>query len=101
MYTVQDYIDRYTTIGKNLGLSGESLNALSQMLGHASYISEVEHVSYTAESSLERSSLMNSKIQHCVDNMYSVFRGLCPRVILKIKPTKYLTFNPYDPIIES
>lgn len=101
MYTVQDYIDRYTTIGKNLGLSGESLNALSQMLGHASYISEVEHVSYTAESSLERSSLMNSKIQHCVDNMYSVFRGLCPRIILKIKPTKYLTFNPYDPIIES
>lgn len=101
MNTVQDYVDRYTTIGKNLGLSGESLRALSQMLGYASYISEVEHVSYTAESSLERSSLMNSKIQHCVDNMYSVFRGLCPRVILKIKPTKYLTLNPYDPIIES
>lgn len=101
MNTIQSYIDRYTDLGKNLGLTGESVNALSQMLGYASYISEVEHASYMAEASLERASLMNSKIQHCVDNMYSVFRGSCPRVILKVKPTKYLTLNPYDAIIES
>lgn len=101
MNTVQSYIDRYTELGKNLGLTGESVNALSQMLGYASYISEVEHASYMAEASLEKASLMNSKIQHCVDNMYSVFRGSCPRVIMKIKPTKYLSLNPYDSIIES
>lgn len=101
MKSVQDYIDNYTGIAKNLGYSGESVDVLVQLLANASYISEVENASYMAEASLEKAGLLNSKIQHCVDNMYSVFRGSCPRVILKIKPTKYITLNPYDLLIES
>ena len=101
MKSVQDYIDRYKGVVKNLGYAGESADILIQLLANASWIGEVENASYMAESSLEKASLINSKIQHCVDMMYSVYRGACPRVIMKIKPTKYLTLNPYDPIIES
>lgn len=101
MKTIQEYIDRYKKIAQNLGYSGQSVEILVQLLSQASFISEVENASYMAEASLEKCSLINSKIQHCVDRMYSVFRGSCPRVVMKIKPTKYLTLNPYDKIIES
>ena len=89
MKSVQDYIDRYKGVVKNLGYAGESADILIQLLANASWIGEVENASYMAESSLEKASLINSKIQHCVDMMYSVYRGACPRVIMKIKPTKY------------
>jgi hypothetical protein len=101
MKSLQDYIDKYRDIGKNLGYTGQGVEVLVQMLANVSYIGEVENVAYMQESSLEKCSLINSKIQHCVDNMYSVFRGSCPRVLIKMKPTKYLTFNPYDEIITS
>lgn len=101
MKSLQDYIDRYRKVVQNLGYSGESTEVLIQLLANASYISEVENITYMAEASLDKASLINSKIQHCVDTMYSVFRGSCPRVMMKIKPTKYLTFNPYDLIVTS
>lgn len=101
MKTIQDYINRYNTVARNLGYSGESINILIQLLAQASYIEEMENATYMREASLEKSSLINSKIQHCVNNMYSVFRGSCPRIIMKIRPTKYLNLNPYDKIIES
>lgn len=101
MKTIQDYIDRYSTVAKNLGYKGDGVDVLIQLLANASYISEVENISYVTEASLEKATLLNSKIQHCVDNMYSVFRGSCPRVVLNIKPTKYLTLKPYDLIISS
>lgn len=44
---------------------------------------------------------MNSKIQHCVEQMYSVFRGSCPRVILRFKSTKYFRLNPFDEVVSS
>ena len=62
------------------------------------YINEVENVSMVKESSIEMASLMNSKIQHCMNEMYSVFRGSCPRVIIRFKSTKYLNFNVFDQI---
>lgn len=101
MNSLQDYIDKYRTIGKNLGYTGQSIEVLVQLLANASYISEVENVSYMQESSLEKCSLINSKIQHCVDNMYSVYRGSCPRVLLKVRPTKYLNLAPYQEVITS
>lgn len=101
MKSLQDYIDIYRGIANKLNITGDSVEVLSQMLANASFISEVENIAYAQEASLEKSTLINSKIQHCVDNMYSVFRGSCPRVILKIKPTKYLSFNIYDEIISS
>jgi len=101
MKTIQDYIDRYSTVAKNLGYKGDGVDVLIQLLANASYISEVENISYVTEASLEKATLLNSKIQHCVDNMYSVFRGSCPRVVLNIKPTKYIALNPYDLIISS
>lgn len=101
MRNLQDYINKYYTIAQNLGYTGDSIEVLVQLLANASYISEVENVAYLQESSLEKSSLINSKIQHCMDNMYSVFRGLCPRVVMKISPTSYLTLKPFDLIQQS
>lgn len=101
MRNLQDYINKYYTIAQNLGYTGDSIEVLVQLLANASYISEVENVAYLQESSLEKSSLINSKIQHCMDNMYSVFRGLCPRVVMKIRPTSYLTLKPFGLIQQS
>lgn len=101
MKSLQDYINTYRTIADGLGIKGDSSELLIQLLANASYISEVENISYSQEASLERATMINSKIQHCVDNMYSVFRGQCPRVILNIKPTKMFTWAPFDEIISS
>lgn len=99
MKSLQDYIDTFRSIATNLNIRGDSVEVLIQLLANASYISEVENITYSQEASLERASLMNSKIQHCVDNMYSVFRGLCPRVILNIKPLKPMSFNLFDEVV--
>ena len=101
MRSLQDYRDIYKEIASSNNITGDSVELLVQLLANASYISEVENISYMQEASLERCTLVNSKIQHCMNQMYSVFRGRCPRVILKFKPTKYMEFNVYDPIVNS
>lgn len=101
MNSLQDYIDRYDKIIKNLGYSGESVEVLKQLMANNTYINEVEQASYMIEASLEKATLINSKIQHCMDKMYSVYRGSCPRVVAKIRPTKYLNLNPFDVLVES
>ena len=101
MRSLQEYRDIYAEIARNNGITGDSVELLVQLLANASYISEVENISYVQEASLEKATLVNSKIQHCMNQMYSVFRGRCPRVILKFKPTKYMEFNVYDPIVRS
>ncbi len=101
MRTIQDYRNIYREIADNLNITGDSVELLVQLLANASYIDEVENINYALEGSLEKCSLINSKIQHCEDNMYSVFRGRCPRVLLRFKPTKYFNFNPFDCIISS
>lgn len=98
MRTLQDYLEIYRTIANNQGLSGASVEMIAQMLANASYINEVENVSMIRESSIEKASLMNSKIQHCMNEMYSVYRGSCPRVIMNIKSTKYLDLKVFDKI---
>ena len=101
MRSLQNYVDIYRTIANNNNLVGDSVEMLVQLLAQASYISEVESVSYVQEASLEKAKLMNSKIQRCMDEMYSAFRGTCPRVILNIRPKAPFTFNMFDEIIKS
>lgn len=101
MKSLSDYAKILRSIATNLNLHGESVEMIVQMLANALYISEVEHITYSQEASLERASLINSKIQHCVNQMYSVYRGSNPRVIINFKSTKLFQFNPYDEIIKS
>ena len=54
MRSLQDYIDIYSTIARNLNFQGDSVEVLTQMLANASYISEVENIAYAQESSLEK-----------------------------------------------
>lgn len=101
MKSLQDYINTYKDIANNLNIGGDSAELLIQLLANASYISEVENIMYSQEASLERSTQLNSKIQHCIELMYSIYRGQCPRVIMNIRPQKPLTLNKYDEIISS
>ena len=101
MRTLQNYIDIYKSIANERDIRGEAVDLLANMLGNASYLEEIEHVIYMKEASLDKCSLINSKIQHCMDNMYSVFRGSCPRAIIRFKPTSYLRFDPFEKIITS
>ena len=88
MNSLQYYKDRYREIAENLNYRGDSAELLIQLLANASYIEEVENISYMEEASLENAVLMNSKIQRCMEMMYSVYRGTCPRVIMRFRPTK-------------
>lgn len=99
MNSRQDYINIYRKIATGLDLYGDSAELLIQLLAESTYISEVEHVVYMQEASLEKASLMNSKIQHCMNDMYSVFRGSCPRVIFRFTPTKYFDLKPFDELV--
>ena len=99
MNSKQDYINIYRKIATGLDLYGDSAELLIQLLAESTYISEVEHVVYMQEASLEKSTLLNSKIQHCMEDMYSVFRGSCPRVILRFTPTKYFDLKPFDELV--
>lgn len=101
MKSLQDYIDDYRGVVNNLELSGDSVEVLVQLLAHYSYMSEMEYMNITNEASLERASLTNSKIQLCVDRMYSVFRGTCPRVKLRFTPMRYLKLKKFDKIYSS
>ena len=101
MKTLNDYIKEYSDIAKRLGYQGESINLLTQFLANASYISEVENIAYAREASIDKALLMNSKIQHCMNDMYSVYRGHCPRVVLSVKFLRPVSFMPYDEIIKS
>lgn len=99
MNSKQDYINIYRKIATGLDIYGDSAELLIQLLAESTYISEVEHVVYMQEASLEKSSLLNSKIQHCMNDMYSVFRGSCPRVIFQFTPTKYFDLKPFDELV--
>lgn len=98
MKSLQDYIETFESIASNLGYTGDSVTLLTHLFANAAYINEVSNISYVQESSLDTSKLLNSKIQRCVDNMYSVFRGRCPRAILNIRPTKKITLNLFDEV---
>jgi len=101
MKTLSDYINDYKSVADRLGYTGESVNLLVQLLANASYISEVENIAYTREASLDKAILMNSKIQHCMNDMYSVYRGHCPRVVFSVKFARPVTFMLYDEILKS
>jgi hypothetical protein len=99
MNSRQDYINIYRKIATGLDIYGDSAELLIQLLAESTYISEVEHVVYMQEASLEKASLLNSKIQHCMNDMYSVFRGSCPRVIFRFTPSKYFDLKPFDELV--
>ena len=101
MKSLQEYRQIYRTIAQNLGYRGDSVELLVHLLANATYIEEVENISYMEESSLEKSHLVNSKIQHCMDLMYSIYRGSCPRVYIKFKANKIKTLTPYSEIATS
>lgn len=99
MKSLTDYLNTYRNVAKNLNLTGDAVELLAEFLANASYTNEVENVAYAQESMLERATLMNSKIQHCVERMYSVYRGICPRVILNFYSQNYMNLQPYDKIL--
>lgn len=101
MKSLQEYRQIYRTIAQNLGYRGDSVELLVHLLANATYIEEVENISYMEESSLEKSHLVNSKIQHCMDLMYSIYRGSCPRVYIKFRANKIKTLTPYSEIATS
>lgn len=96
MKSLNDYLQQYRNVAINLGLYGDTVELLSQFLANASYINEVENITYSQEATLDRCVKLNSKIEHCVERMYSVYRGNCPRVILKFYSQSYKNIQPFD-----
>ena len=101
MRSLLEYKTLYRQIASDLNLQGDSVELLVQLLANASYIEEVQNITYAREASLETATFMNSKIVHCINQMYSVFRGTCPRVIMRFKPDRIQSFNLFDEIVVS
>ena len=101
MKTAKEYAAQFREIAAGLGLQGDSVEMLVQMLAHFTYSNEIESIAMANEASLERALLPNSKIQHCDEIMYSVHRGCCPRIILRFRPTRFFEFGLFDPVITS
>lgn len=101
MTSLETKINKLRSIADSLGLQGESVEAIIQMLGYSLHASEVEHIAYSQEASLERATNINSKIQHCVNMLYSVYRGSNPRVIITFNPSKRFLFNKGDLVAKS
>lgn len=96
--SLSDYKDIYRNIASNLNLQGESVDLLVSLLANASYIEEVENITYARESQLSTAMFINSKIVHCINQMYSVYRGTCPRVLMRFKADRIQDFNLFDEI---
>ena len=101
MKSLLDYKTLYRQVASNLNLQGDSVELLVQLLANASYIEEVQNITYAREANLETATFMNSTIVHCINQMYSVFRGSCPRVLLCFKPDRIQSFNLFDEIVVS
>ena len=101
MRSLLEYRGIFKGVLDNLNIKGDSAEILRQLFAYSAYINEVENAVYLREASIEKAALMNSKIQHCINEMYSVYRGLCPRAVLRITPTRIMSLSRFSKVTSS
>jgi len=83
-------------IASNHNLTGKSVNLQIDLLAYLIYNHQAETMSAMMEVGLNSSKLINSKIERCLDVMYSVYRGKNPRVIIPVTPITAVNYAPYS-----
>lgn len=99
--SIEQYQAEIKSVAQNLNIIGDHVDILSSMLAYALYSSNVEKTRITRELSLIKSTSINSKIQRAMDRNYSVFRGECPIVTLRVIPQTNRSLKVGDLLFES
>ena len=61
MKTAKEYASEYRQIASNLGMRGDSVELLVQMLAHFTYTNEIDNLTTINEASLERAIQIDRK----------------------------------------
>jgi len=84
-------------------MSGKAIDLQIELLSYILYNSQAEILSAAREVGLNSAKLINSKIERCLDLMYSVYRGRNARLLIivpSIIPNQ-LHYNEFDPLYAS
>jgi hypothetical protein len=99
---------RLTTLASSLNITGPIVESLISLLSDAIYANEITSVNTVLESSFSRSTLLNSRIQHAGDLMYSVYRGknqglyfnVDDSSVAALNPVKYTSVKKFDQAVK-
>jgi hypothetical protein len=98
MKKLQTIEEEFREIAKSNNLKGDSVELLIKLLSYNRYESELSSRVSLLEALPSRASNINSKIEHAINNMYSVYRGKNATLKFKIKITGVLSINRFEKI---
>lgn len=101
MKNLTSYQTELKSAASRLGLYGDHVDVICNILSYALYTSEIERTMEMRELSLTKSTTVNSKIQRAVDRNYSVHRGHCPLAELWVLPRENRSLNRGDLLFQS
>jgi hypothetical protein len=97
MYTLEEFKSATNKVISNSNLTGVVAEALGNVISNALYLNEINSINTVLESSFTRSTLLNSRIQHASDLMYSVPRGRNQVIdIVNAVATTNISVKKYD-----
>jgi hypothetical protein len=97
METLDNIITDLTSIAQDKGYDGPTVDALIYLLANGIYKNNLNAVNAVLEASASRCRLLNSAIQHAMDQGYSVNRGTNQHIIVKnLLPVAKKSVKKYD-----
>lgn len=93
MITLSEIESKLREIALSNNLTGDLVELLIKLIAYSRYESEVSTYVSLLEALPSRAANENSKIEHAVNNMYSIFRGENSILELEVKVTGNITLN--------
>lgn len=101
MKTYSEILQDLQDIQNELKLEGDAVEINKRIAAYVYYHTQIDITNAIRESSINSAYLMNSKIEHCMDNMYSVFRGTNPILTLNLILNAELGYDKFDLVYNS
>lgn len=100
MITRSDYRKSLYDKAKSLGYEGYVVELIISMLSDNYYDTYVESLRLLQESNIDTAVNINSLIELSSSRMFSVFKGINSRIVLRLQPTEYKVYRRGDVIHE-
>lgn len=101
MKTYADILNDLQNIQDEMKLEGDAVEINKRIAAYVYYHQQIDIVNAIRESSINSAYLMNSKIEHCMDNMYSVFRGTNPILTMNLILNAEFGYDKFDLVYNS
>jgi hypothetical protein len=98
MKSIQEIEEELREVAKSNNLTGDSVELIIKLLAYNQYESNVSTRISLLEALPSRAVNINSKIQHAVDEMYSIYRGKNSKLNVTIKVTGNLNLEQYEEV---